>query len=228
MADILGLIIGAVITLVIFSYVLGDNVLYRWALALLVGCAVGYATGVAVRLVLEEWITPALAAESLELGLVLAIPLALGGLLLLKGFPPTRLLGRIAVLGNIPLGYLVGVGAAVAISGAVTGTLIPQVLATGDALKPESDLLTLLQGVIVLLGTVFTLLYFAPRPTEAGSTEGERSPLARWSGRLGQFFLIVALGTAFSGAITSALTALVMRLWRIAELLRQLVSLGGM
>ena len=227
MSEILGLIIGTVITLMIFSYLLGDNGLYRWALALLVGSAVGYATGIAVDFVWQQWITPALSNSESAINLTYTVPLILGALLLLKGFPPVRFLGKISVLGNAPLGYLVGVGAGVAVSGVLTGTLIPQVLATGQGVRLDAGILELLQGVIVLIGTLSVLLLFAARPNTQ-SLEREKSSLSQRSiRRLGGFFLVVGLGAAFAGAITSALTAMVIRLSQINDLANWLMSSVG-
>jgi len=227
MPEILSLIIGTVITLMIFSYLLGDNVLYRWALALLVGSAVGYATGIAIDFVWQQWITPALSNTDPATNLTYIGPLILGSLLLLKGFPPVRFLGKISVLGNIPLGYLVGVGAGVAISGALTGTLIPQVLATGQGIRLDAGILELLQGVITLIGTLSVLLFFAARP-KAQSLERDKPSLSQRSiRRLGGFFLVVGLGAAFAGAIASALTAMVIRLSQINDLANWLMSSVG-
>jgi len=227
MPEILGLIIGTIITLMIFSYLLGDNVLYRWALALLVGSAVGYATGIAVDFVWQQWITPALSNTDPATNLTYAAPLLMGSLLLLKGFPPVRFLGKISVLGNIPLGYLVGVGAGVAISGALTGSLIPQVLATGQGIRLDAGILELLQGVVVLISTLSVLLLFAARP-KTQPLERETPSLSQRSIRqLGGFFLVVGLGAAFAGAITSALTAMVIRLSQINDLADWLMSSVG-
>ncbi len=227
MSEIMGLIIGTVITLMIFSYLLGDNALYRWALALLVGSAVGYATGIAVDFVWQQWITPALSNTEPATNLTYIVPLILGSLLLLKGFPPVRFLGKISVLGNIPLGYLVGVGAGVAISGALTGTLIPQVLATGQGIRLDAGILELLQGVVVLIGTLSVLLLFAARPNTQPLEREKPSLSQRSIRRLGGFFLVIGLGAAFAGAITSALTAMVLRLSQINDLANWLMSSVG-
>jgi hypothetical protein len=44
---------------------------------------------------------------------------------------------------------------------------------------------------------------------------------------VGKVFVVIALSVAFSGAITSALTAWVMRLWQIVELSDRLFFLFG-
>jgi hypothetical protein len=223
MQETLGIIAGAVLTLLIFSYLLGDNVLYRWALALLVGSAIGFALGVAVDYV-RDWVTVSLGAQDLALSIVYAFPLLLGILLLLKGFSPAGFLGRLASAGNLALGYLVGVGAAVAISGALLGSLIPQVLATSEGVRGDGGLLTILQGLVAALGTVLTLLYFTHQPRVTRSGVPSMSWVSRSIRALGGAFLVFGLGTVFAGAITSALTALVIRLSLMAELLRPLIG----
>ncbi len=237
--DLLGLIIGAVLTLMIFSYLLQDNQLYRWALALLVGTASGYAMAIAVRFVMNEWISHALSEPNTSARMIYIGVLLMGCLMLLKGFTPTRFTGLIMTLSNIPLGYLVGVGAAVAVSGALMGTLIPQVLATGAELSMSgvnglSDgWLKLIQGIVIALSTIITLLSFSMNYKQ-GSGAGQGGGRRRGDGwkrtcrGVGQAIIAVALGTAFAGAITTALTALMMRLWYLADLLsRWTVLIGG-
>ncbi len=207
-SEMIGLIVGAALTLIIFSYLFGDNILYRWVLALLVGSGAGYVMGIATRFLFVDWLGQARTAENPLVRIFYFIPLFLGILLLLKGFTSSKLLGRFAVLGNIPMGYLLGTGAAVAIAGALLGTLFPQIQATGNALTLNGSLWKLLQGVVVLVGTVTALLVFSPK---ARSHEGERKSAAVWLHRIGQFFIIVALAAAFAGAITSGLTLWVER-----------------
>lgn len=222
MQGTLGVIVGAVLTLVIFSYLLGDNVLYRWALALLVGSAIGYALGVAVDYV-RQWIMDSLGQQNSVVSIAYAVPLVLGVLLLLKGFSPAHVLGRIGSVGNIALAYLVGVGAAVAIAGALMGTLIPQVLITGEA-DPGGVGLGIAQSVVAAVGTILTLLYFVHRPSKVASDVTPGSWVSRTIRAFGGAFLVFGLGTVFAGAITSALTALIIRLSLIAELLRPLIG----
>lgn len=224
--EIWGLIIGAILTLLIFSYLLKDTILYRWALALLVGCGVGYGLGLAWHYVLREWISNALSAYQIYTSLFYIIPLVLGAMLLFKGFSPNKSFGRLSVLGNIPLAFIVGVGTATAISGALVGTLIPQIIATGDALSMKNSGLGLIQGLIIVCGTITTLLFFSSAvKIRVESAEG--NPFLKWITRMGQVFIVIALGFTFSGAVTSAMTALIMRLWKLSDVIRQLISFGG-
>jgi len=212
--DLIGLLMGTVITLLIFSYVLGDNFLFRWVLAVLVGGGVGYALGVTWHYVLLRWFTRALnPAAPVTERVFYVIPMFLGMLLLLKGFTSPKFQTRLGLLGNIPMGYLLGVGATVAISGALVGTLIPQAFMVGNAIAASDGLGV--QGVLALMGTIAAFMAFSPRPSDKAG----RFYLVEhiWQ-RIGRFFIVVALAVAFSGAITSALTTLVLQVWRVFQL----------
>ena len=50
--DVVGMVVGAVLTLMVFSYLVGDNPLYRIALYLFVGAVIGYSLGILVSEVL--------------------------------------------------------------------------------------------------------------------------------------------------------------------------------
>ena len=215
--EMIGLIVGAVLTLMLFSYVFGDNVLYRWALALLVGGSTGYLLGVLLKQVLWGWILVAL-DSSARVGerFVYVIPLLLGVLLIFKGFASPKVQGNLGLLGNITMGFLLGVGAAVAVSGALLGTLIPQMTATGAALSLGKPPWGVLQGLVVMVGVGTSLLVFSPRER---NPRGRFGLLWRWTERLGYFFILCALALLFSGALTTALTTLVLQVWRIFHLI---------
>lgn len=223
--DFIGVIVGAAVTLVIFSYLLGDNVLYRWMLALLVGSGTGYVMGVVVKTILLDWLFAAREATTLVTQIYYFVPIFLGILLLFKSFSSSKLLRRLSVLGNIPMGYLLGTGAGVAIGGALLGTLFPQIVTTSAAVTLDNLPWGLVQGVVMLGGTIAALLVFSPRATgkngEITATTAERASLLR---RVGEFFIIVALAAAFAGAITTGLTLWVER-W--SALLRAAFSLIG-
>ena len=223
--DIIGMIVGAVVTLVIFSYLLGDNVLYRWMLALLVGSGTGYVMGVTVKVVLLDWLVGARQADTLATQIYYFVPVFLGVLLLFKGFSSSKLLNRLSILGNIPLGYLIGAGAGVAIGGALLGTLLPQIATTGAAVTLDNMPWGLLRGIVMVGGTIAALLVFSPRsPGKNGETTTTASARPSLLRRAGEFFIIIALAAAFAGAITTGLTLWVER-W--SALLRAALSLIG-
>lgn len=217
--DQLGILVGAILTVLIFSYLLGDNFLYRLATHILIGAAAAYVTVTVLADVL--WarivmpiITLRAAADPTAAMVIAAVTAGLGAffgiLLLLKLWP------RLAFVGNIPIGYLVGVGAAVALGGAVFGTLGPQVVATaappgglfsGATANPS---LNFILNVIVLFVTLTTLLSFGfNRAARGGVMSGINS--------LGRFFLAIALGATFALVYVASVTLMVDRVQEITD-----------
>jgi uncharacterized membrane protein (DUF485 family) len=142
-----------------------------------------------------------------ERGLYL-IPLFLFVLMLMKISP------RLSWLGGPAVGYVAGVGAAVAVGGAVLGTLIPQVNAAAAPFDPQTSSLleALFNGGLLLLGTLTTLAYFhfGARRQLDGSVR--RNVLVNMIAGVGQVFIAITFGVLFAGVYSAALTALIERL----------------
>jgi hypothetical protein len=204
--DQIGVWIGFILTLMVFSYLLGDNFLYRLAIYVFVGLAAGFITIVTVESVLLPWIRVTVqdGAATGDVGkqILGAAPLVLGFLLLLKG---TR---RFQRLGNLALAFVVGVGTAIALVGAISGTLLPLTNATADSVRGSRNLL---DGFLLILGVVCTLIYFqylarrVPPRAVGGEPETRRGLIARTFGAVGQGFIVVTLGALYGGAILSGL-----------------------
>ncbi len=211
--EFIGLVVGALITLCIFSYILGDNVLYRWALALLVGVGAGYILAIALRYLLFEWILPNFTSGNTQIIGYAAIPLALGALLLLKLVP------QVSHLANISMGFLVGVGTGVAVAGILIGTMIPQIGLTWAPfdLSAGGGGGIFAEGIFILIGVTTALLVFFNN-TRFLQRVATNTPM-QWIGRglswSGRGFVIVALAAAYAGAITTALTLMVERFWAV-------------
>lgn len=194
----IGIWIAAILTIMVYSYLLGDNPLYRLAEHLLVGSAIAYAVVVAVHSVL----IPRLFARLAEGQWLYLIPLVLGILLLTK-FKPSW-----AGLGNLPMSILFGVGAALALSGALLGTIAPQVQGTIVSLNPADYPATgwtgVVDAVIAALGTICTLLYFqfGVRKTD-GQEQASQGGTTRLWARVGRWTLMVAFGTIFASLVMS-------------------------
>jgi hypothetical protein len=204
--------VGFVLTLLIFSYLLADNFLYRLTVYLFVGVAAAYTVVVAVEGVLLPWMRSTVFAPGAQAGQLVfgLIPVLIGGLLLLKAVP------SLAPLGNLGLAFLIGIGTAVALIGTVSGTLIPQVYTTGATIGDN-----LINGVIIILGTITTLLYFQYLSYRRPDGEVARPLLLRWAGAFGQIFLIVTFASLYAGAILSSLSIVSER---IAFLLAQVMG----
>jgi FtsH-binding integral membrane protein len=194
-------VFAVILTLMVLSRIIGDNPLFRIAQYLFVGISLGLACVVAYHQVLRPAIGALIAGQPRALTLY-ALPLVLGLLLL---FRITRR-QEWSWLANIPLALVFGVGAALAVGGAVAGTLAPQIL---DTARPLRGSPAEIAGVVVLaLGTVITLsafYYTVPR-------EGAAGRLVALTTLLGHWLLMIAFGFFFASAMQTYLSALTERL----------------
>lgn len=207
-------ITSCVLTLMVLSYLIGDNPFFRVAVYLFIGVSAGYVTAVAwYQVLMPRLITPLFQGGTATWQLV--VPLVLGILLLAKISP------RLSSAGSPSLAFMVGVGTAVAIGGAVLGTLIPQIRAaiapfdTGLAASGALVLERLFEGSIMLVGTVSTLAFFHFGARQAPGTPVARNRLIEILAVVGRFFIAVTFGVLFAGAYAAALTALVSRIYFI-------------
>jgi small-conductance mechanosensitive channel len=132
-------------------------------------------------------------------------PLILGAWLLTKTSP------RLSRLGNPVVAYLVGVGAAAAISGALLGTLFPLVDQSTRELMGTNLWNVMVNGSIILIGTLTTLIYFhyGARPTASGVTKRETGiEVGAW---VGQWFIAITLGAIFAGVYLAVLSVFIER-----------------
>jgi len=206
--EIFGLFLTVSVLLYLFF---GDNALFRLVTYLFIGVVAGYVT----ILVLFNVLVPRLGALIFSgdpfltaVGGVLAL---MGVLLLLKLFP------RFSRFGALPMAILVGVGAAVAIGGAVFGTIFGQVSSTLSLFDVRQGG-SLLSGVYILVGTVSTLAYFqfstrskVVAPVVDEETTAPRATALEVLAKIGQIFIGITLGAMFAGVYTAAITALVER-----------------
>ena len=179
-----GLVLGLVISLTIASYLIKDNLLARLGQYVLVGSGLGYMAVLAWRNVLWPRLFAPLIADPMSwlsapeptllkswLPVILGLLMWAGGVELLRR-PPKGTDGRgiLRLLAVVPVAVLVGVGLGVGLSGAVQGTLWPQLAAAmqstqaavataGDA-RPAADQATWLVRFITLLITGGVLIHF--------------------------------------------------------------------
>jgi hypothetical protein len=193
----IGIWVGFALTLMIFSYLLGDNVLYRIAVYVFVGLAAAYVTIIAIESVIRPWLMATLFSGDTGGMAVGLIPPLLGLLLFMKAS------GRLARLGSLGLAFLIGLGAAVALVGAISGTLIP--LAAGVVTGAQTDLIN---GVLILLGVLSTLIYFQYLGRRQPDDSVRRPLPVRVFGAVGQGVIAVTLGALYGGAILTSLAIL--------------------
>ncbi|MBI3763673.1 MAG: hypothetical protein HY260_17660 [Chloroflexi bacterium] len=237
LVDLSGLIVSLVLTLMVFSYLLGENPLsrplYRIALHVFIGAAAGY------TVVLIGWyvIWPRLVVPLRDLALsgvpsasliISAVPLILSLSLLFK-----LLRSSLSQVGNMSIAFVVGVGAAAAVGGAVTGTLFPQVRAGAAASAfPLADLPRLadlssgaferlVDAGVFLIGTLSALLYFFFSAQRAPA--GPARPAAMTVvATIGTVFINVAYAALYAGAVAASLALLADRVAFLREAIGKL------
>ena len=210
--DLIGALLGFLLTVFIFSYIVGDNVLFRIATHLFIGVAAGYVAIVVIQnIILPQMIWPFFSDNRNE-KIFAILFLILGALMLTKISP------RLNKLGNPAIAYLVGVGAAAAIGGAVVGTIFPQTSASINVFV-ENDIF---DAFWILVGTLTTLLYFhfGIRRKNSEDDVPQRPAWMDMIGNVGQFFIAVTFGALFSGVYLAAIMALIERasfIWNLIQ-----------
>ncbi|MBK8903694.1 MAG: hypothetical protein IPM53_21100 [Anaerolineaceae bacterium] len=199
MTELAGLIIGLLLTLFIYSYLIGDNPLYRVSVHLLVGVSAAYAVVVVARqLLLPIWQQVQANPASPD-SVIWLVPVLFALMLLARRLP------SVSWLGNTSLALLIGVGAAVALIGSVTGTLWPQIVGVQPA--------TPLQGIVVAVLTICTLLAFqftALRPRSSGLWQP--AIWQRGITAVGRIVLTITFGALFAALVSTGLILLAERL----------------
>jgi hypothetical protein len=201
---VIGGIVAGLLTLMVFSYLLGANPLWRIAQSLLVGVSVGYVTLV----VLTQVIAPQVARiVRPDVGMAVsdqwlaAVPVALGLLLLMRlAFPG-------AWPASFGLNLVVVVGAALALGGALAGAIVPQSLDTIRKLDFNNPY-ALVGNIVLVAGVVCALAYFA----FAARPNGVRPAPIQAMSVAGRWVLVIAFGAVLGSLATTFYAALIERL----------------
>ncbi|MBT3239893.1 MAG: hypothetical protein HON98_04660 [Chloroflexi bacterium] len=207
--EIIGLVIASVLTILVLLYAFGDNVFFRTAIHVFIGVAAGYAGAVAISNVLIPQIMNLTFSG-------LAVPLLLIGMLLMKISPKT------SMLGNPASAFLVGVGAAIAVGGAIQGTLLPQINGASNYFNSG-----LIQGILILIGATTTLISFHFSTKISPNQIPERNLIMEWISSVGKVFIAITFGVIFAGVYSSAMTALVERFVFLSDVFTQIMTIAG-
>jgi hypothetical protein len=218
MPELAGGLAALILTLALLSYLVADNPLYRLAAHLFIGLSAGYAVVLAWHTVIAPSLLrlTALSGDPLTAALPALVSLvgAVGGaLLLLK----TLRIGTRA--GSLVVAGVLGVGAAVAVGGAITGTLLPQTAAAWVSLLPLNQAASgldaaalVVEGLFLVVGTLATLGFFWYGGRAEMGSPAQRSPLARPVAAVGQVFIAVTFGVMYAGALAASVAIFAERL----------------
>ena len=208
-SELFTLIIGVALTVMVFSYILGDRLFFGIATHILIGVSAGFLALVVIQKIILPYLVKPLANVT-DPGFLLAlVPLALSILVVLMLFR------RGTQAGAIPLAFLGGVLAALAIIGVTRGTLAPQILSMIGRFEPgklmheaQPQWSAIVEALMILLGVISVLFVFHHRgQSKAG--EVVRPIFLQGIGSIGQIFIGITFGALFVGLFSTALIALI-------------------
>lgn len=210
-------------TLIIFSGIIGDHALARLGQHLLVGASIGYLGVLAIQHVLRPRLLLPLLRDPTGDPLRW-VPLILGVILLVAGVDRTLRSTRVMApplwrralhgLGRLPVALLLAVGLSAGLFGALQGTLLPQFWrAAQSAFDPTVPMAGFLAGILTLLLTTATLLYLYVDPVRYLTEQPLyiRRLLNGWLW-IGQRAIWLAAGIIFARLMTSRLSLLIARI----------------
>ena len=208
----LGELAALVLTIFVFTYLLGDffsgrlanivTVPYRIAVYIFAGLSAGFVAIVTYDSAITPWLDSLQDPGTPLVLLIRFTPLILAVILLI----PARFV-IFNVFRRLVMAFLIGAGVAVATVGAVSGTLLPLTAQTGQSLNAG-----LLPGTIALVGVICTLAYFQYGARRREDGETVQNPLVRLLRTVGGIFIAIAFGAFYAGAISSTLTVFSERL----------------
>jgi hypothetical protein len=143
-----------------------------------------------------------------------------------------KLSPRFSKVGNIPLAFLAGVGAAIALGGAIMGTIVTQVGSSFGLINLASIQTPLkitffrpFESALILVGTVTTLIYFQFSAKSRINQQPSRPKWLETFSFFGQIFIGVTLGALFAGVYLATLAAMVERLDFVRNVILQIFLL---
>ncbi len=186
--------IGAIFTLMIFSFLYKDNPFYKFAEHLFVGVANGYY----IVFYWNQALKPNL-FEQLKAGNFLyLVPLLLGLLYF------TRFIPRIAWLVRIPIGFMIGWGAGISVPANFQAFIFKQL--EGTVVTPE-NFINPIEGfwsVVILIGVICTVIYFF--------FSQEHKGVLKYCSKTGIIFIMVGFGASFGYTVMARVSLLIGRI----------------
>jgi hypothetical protein len=186
--------IAAFLTLMIFSFLYKDNPFYKFGEHLFVGVANGYY----IALYWHNSLRPNLFDPLSGGDYIYVVPLLLG----LMYF--TRFIPRISWLVRIPIGFMIGWGAGLAIPAHFQAEILRQL--EGTIVTPGSftNIASGIWSLIIMVGVVCTLVYFF--------FSREHKGILRPTSRLGIIFIMIGFGASFGYTVMARVSLLIGRI----------------
>jgi hypothetical protein len=189
--DLIGLWIAVFITLMVFSFLYKENPFYRLAEYIFVGLSSGYGFAAALRLFINQSLTPIIVGSY-----DFVIPLILGALFY------TQFSKKYSDLYRLPLSLAIGYGLGVTVWSVTEAFLITQIRATIIPVF-TGDVVTTINGLVLVVGTILSLSYFILYREQKG-TWGRIT-------RVGKYFILVTLGAVFGSTVLGRMALVIQR-----------------
>ena len=203
--DILGLWVGLILMLMIYSYPLWkENLAYRFAEHTFVSTSLAIILIVAISNVIKIAILPLVGGD-----LSMIIPIVLGALMYSLFIQKYRYLSR------FPLAILIGAAFGLGMRGVLIPSILNQISSTITA-PATSDALSWFNFTYIAIGTILCIVYFFLTYEHKGSLA--------YPTRVGRLVIMLGLGAYFGNTILFRFAMLTGR----AEYLLQVLKIIGM
>ncbi len=216
----LGIVIAALLTLAIYSFLYRDNPAYKLAESIYIGIAAGYTVAVVYHTtIVQELYQPMLqAAHEGQYGvIVLRLIPALIGVLMWARFVP-----NLAYMSRIPMAFMIGMGAGASIPAVLKTDVIVQAAYTMLPLAARGEaggfeLWTSLSNILLIFAVLSVLAYFYFSKPHEGA-------YGKFS-RVGIWFLMIGFGASFGYTVMARISLL---LDRVYFLLKDFLGVFGL
>ena len=195
--EILGTLMAAAFTLMVFSFFYKENKAYRFAEHVFIGLAVAHSTVISSKYVWDTALTPLITKGDATWFLSILV-----GLLYVFFFSK-----KYFWIYRIPVSTVVGTGIGLGMAGLMRSQFIDQIVATIALPDPKATWISgsyYINVLLVAIGTVGTLLFFI-------FTMEQKGPLL-YASHVGRWIMMIAFGAAFGFTVMARMSLLIGRL----------------
>jgi hypothetical protein len=190
----IGTLIAGILTLAIYTFLYKDNPIYRVAESWLIGLSIGYTLVIFWQTTLVDNLFNPLFGHG---KLIMIIPFVLGLLMF------SRFSKKISWMSRIPIAFMIGAGAGVAIPAMLYARTLKQVSASVMPLIGDSGVFNF-EALVVVVGLLSTLAYFY--------FSREHKGVMGKTAKLGTYFLMIFFGTTFGYTVMSRMSTFIGRI----------------